>query len=76
MQNRFAGDIGDYGKYGLLRALAKLPLRLGVIWYLTPDGDSGGNRTGYLQMPERFRSCDRPFSILSPSFAKASVTCP
>ena len=28
MQNRYVGDIGDFGKYGLLRAVVK-PLRLG-----------------------------------------------
>jgi hypothetical protein len=58
MQDRFAGDIGDFGKYGLLRALARPPLRLGIIWYLTPDGDSGGKRREYLDRPGRFRSCD------------------
>jgi hypothetical protein len=58
MQDRFAGDSGDFGKYGLLRALARPPLYLGVIWYLTPDGESGGSRTEYLRNPERYRSCD------------------
>ncbi len=43
MQNRYVGDVGDFGKYGLLRTLC-LPgtdgskgLRLGVVWYLVPD---------------------------------------
>jgi hypothetical protein len=58
MQDRFAGDIGDFGKYGLLRALAHPPLRLGIIWYRTPDGSSGGDRRGYLDRPGRFRPCD------------------
>jgi hypothetical protein len=58
MQDRFTGDIGDFAKYGLLRALAPPHFRLGIIWYLTPDGDSGGNRREYLDSPERFRSCD------------------
>ena len=41
MQNRYVGDIGDFGKYGLLRALfcsegpdSGQRLRLGVVWYL------------------------------------------
>jgi hypothetical protein len=59
MQDRFAGDIGDFGKYGLLRALAGSPLRLGIVWYLTSDGDSGGNHREYLDRPERFRPCDQ-----------------
>lgn len=38
MQDRYAGDIGDFGKYGLLRALCGEDehgpaLRLGVLWY-------------------------------------------
>ena len=38
MQDRFVGDIGDFGKYGLLRALtgtypeAEPRLSLGVVW--------------------------------------------
>lgn len=58
MQDRFVGDIGDFGKYGLLRALTGLwpplppkdRLSLGVVWYVpdkqtiaqTPD-DHGQN---------------------------------
>ena len=67
MQNRYTGDIGDFGKYGLLRALTASgeadPLRLGVVWYLTPPEDNrdgqqrnylrAGNRTG-----EQLRQCD------------------
>ena len=39
MQNKYVGDVGDFGKYGLLRRLAcpeftESPLSLGVIWYL------------------------------------------
>ena len=45
MQNQYVGDIGDFGKYGLLRHLTGMredpkpidPLRLGVVWYLFPD---------------------------------------
>ena len=45
MQNKYVGDIGDFGKYGLLRHLTGMtdsaapgdPLRLGVVWYLYPD---------------------------------------
>jgi hypothetical protein len=41
MQDRYFGDVGDLGKYGLLRALSGLneepQLRLGVVWYLFPD---------------------------------------
>ena len=37
MQNRYAGDIGDYSKLGLLRALHLAGFSIGLNWYLTPD---------------------------------------
>lgn len=66
MQNRYVGDIGDFGKYGLLRALTgpTPPLRLGVVWYLFPDeSNSGDGRlTGFLSKSDhnyqRFCTCD------------------
>ena len=37
-QNRYVGDIGDFGKYGLLCAPAQEePLSPGVNWRLFPD---------------------------------------
>lgn len=30
MQDRYAGDIGDYGKFGLLKALQAEGFRLGI----------------------------------------------
>lgn len=48
MKNQYVGDIGDYGKYALLRALA-CQHSVGVNWYLTPgDGRSDGKFTEYL----------------------------
>ena len=58
MQNRYTGDAGDYGKYGLLRTIcghrpdSELPkLSLGVLWYLTPDEthNQDGKHVSYLQ---------------------------
>lgn len=70
LQNRYVGDVGDFGKYGLLRALC-LPdsdggasLRLGIIWYLTDDEthNSDGRHIGYLESTPKnqlaFRTCD------------------
>lgn len=50
MQNRYVGDIGDYGKYALLRSIVGTGLALGVNWYLTPDENhnSDGKHTSYL----------------------------
>lgn len=71
MQDRYIGDLGDFGKYGLLRALcpsanavAGADLSLGMVWYLFPD--EGNNNDGrYVQYldptasnEEQFRSCD------------------
>ncbi len=56
MQNRYAGDIGDYGKLGLLRSLSRTGLRIGVNWYLTPDEDHNGD--GRYTDYDSFRSCD------------------
>ena len=72
MQNRYVGDVGDFGKYGLLRSLIGVgaaedtgqSLRLGVAWYLYPDEshNSDGKYTGYLlhntDSHARFRKCD------------------
>ena len=67
VRHHFVGDVGDFGKYGLLRALtgawpaAEPRLSLGVVWYL-PGGATGsaddGQKLSYLNQPSRFRSCD------------------
>jgi hypothetical protein len=71
MQNRYVGDVGDFGKYGLLRALC-LPgsdatrLSLGVVWYLVPDEghNADGKHTAFLGAAPanaaEYRDCD-PF---------------
>ena len=68
MQNRYTGDVGDFGKYGLLRALASGEGReqtpMGIVWYLTPDESKSpdGRQTGYLGLDEKkrrqFTQCD------------------
>ena len=59
MQNRYTGDVGDFVKYGLLRALCT-GRRLGVAWYLHPD--QGHNEDGgfvqYLREPDKWRHLD------------------
>ena len=37
MKDQYAGDIGDYTKLGLLRAIQRTGLSVGVNWYLTPN---------------------------------------
>ena len=60
MQNRYTGDIGDYGKLGLLRVLHSSELSIGVNWYLTPDESHNGDgrHIGYLNK-EQYQACDK-----------------
>lgn len=49
MKNQYVGDIGDYGKYSLLRAFAEAGIKIGINWYLTDDdGSNDGKIKGYL----------------------------
>lgn len=52
MQNRYTGDIGDFGKLGLLRVLQKAGFTIGVNWYLTPDENHNqdGKHTNYYDL--------------------------
>lgn len=59
MQNRYTGDIGDYVKLAIVRAL--MPgRRLGVGWWLYPDESHNrdGRHTGYLGQAEAWRALD------------------
>jgi hypothetical protein len=60
MKNQYVGDINDYRKYALLRALAGPgDIRIGVCWMLTPDdGRRDGGKINYLDDPSRYRSYD------------------
>ena len=59
MQNRYAGDVGDFGKIGLLRQLAAAGYHIGVNWYLAPDEshNEDGKHIGYLSS-KQFDGCD------------------
>lgn len=69
MQNHYVGDVGDFGKYGLLRGIfQKIPAcKLGIIWYLVSNGygdrKNGSNDGRYIQYldeehKDRFQECD------------------
>ena len=71
MQDAYVGDVGDFGKYGLLRALcARDPhgeaLRLGVLWYrcggASGEGSGDGSHTDYIFSPsyqeQLLQQCD------------------
>ena len=60
MKDQYFGDVNDYRKYGLLRALvAGDNLRLGVCWMLTqPDGRTDGKFLAYLEQSNKHRHRD------------------
>ncbi len=70
MQDQYVGDVGDFGKYGLLRAITQPSitktggsetLSLGVVWYRHPDEQNNdGSKINYLGTSKQanFRSCD------------------
>ncbi|MBU2602243.1 MAG: hypothetical protein KKA32_08765 [Actinobacteria bacterium] len=60
MKNQYFGDVNDYRKYGLLRALqAPACLSLSVGWMLTPDdGSIDGRFRRYLREPGNWRHHD------------------
>ena len=65
MQHRYVGDVGDFGKLGLLRTLLSgSELRLGVAWYLVPNEahNDDGKHVTYLkpQNVSRYKDCDPP----------------
>lgn len=62
MKNQYFGDVGDYGKYAMLRCLAEAGIRIAVNWYLTDtvgekDGTNDGRFTTYLKK-NQFRRFD------------------
>ncbi|MDR7855742.1 hypothetical protein [Tissierella sp.] len=61
MQDRYAGDVGDFGKIGLLQKISESGLSIGVNWYLTykPEehNKADGKHIGYLTNSQ-FKDCD------------------
>ena len=64
MQDRYAGDVGDFIKLGLIRHLAAADLAFGVNWYLTPDEahNADGKHVAYVEPENRrhasLKACD------------------
>jgi hypothetical protein len=58
LKDQYVGDVNDYLKYALLRALAKQD-EMGVVWMLTPDdARMDGQKLRYLTEPQKYRSVD------------------
>lgn len=66
MQDRYAGDIGDFGKFALLKELENQGLSVGVNWYKTDPLESERKSDGsfkqddgkHIDIPEKMRACD------------------
>jgi hypothetical protein len=56
MRHEYFGDVGDFGKYALLTALAREDLQLGVVWYL--NGSTESNNDGLFTDYTHLRSCN------------------
>ena len=62
MKNQYFGDVNDYRKYGLLRAISlDTDWNILVAWMLTPDdgGPDGGKRK-FLKAPDTWERYDSP----------------
>ena len=59
MQDRYAGDVGDFVKLGLLRALSP-GRKLGLAWYRFPDEEHNGDgrHVGYLEQADLYAGLD------------------
>ena len=62
MQNRYAGDIGDYGQFALLRAMEAQGLKLGVNWYLAKTLPSEIHDDGKYRIPSQYAELDPELS--------------
>ena len=65
MKNQYFGDVGDYGKYGLLRFIAKHGVTIAVNWYLTPNDQSNdGHIRSYLAKSRNRKYDPELFDVL------------
>lgn len=80
MQDRYFGDVGDFGKYALLRRLCsraeEVPVRLGVVWCLYPDEThtNDGRHVSYLYGTE-FRNLDDDLLAVLRSIVESGRRC-
>ena len=78
MQDRYVGDIGDFGKIGLLKVLQAQGLSIGVNWYRVEPMDTERKADGsYKQedgkylIPEKLQACDTSLAEKLTKIAKS-----
>ncbi len=65
MKNQYVGDVGDFGKYSLLRAFSGNGIKVGINWYLTENDESNdGKFTSYLDEESMRRRSPEVFDAL------------
>ena len=62
MQDRYAGDVGDYGKFALLRAMEAQGLTVGVNWYLARTLPSEIHDDGKYRISSQYEELDPELS--------------
>ena len=79
MQDRYAGDIGDYGKIALLRELQSCGLSIAVNWYLAEPLDmerkadgTFKQEDGKYRIPEKMMVCDKALSDILTGIADSA----
>ena len=78
MQDRYAGDIGDYGKIALLREMHAKGLSIGINWYLVETLENEKNvdgtykqKDGKYLIPEKLKDCDKELACELTKIAKS-----
>jgi hypothetical protein len=66
MQNRYVGDIGDFVKLGLLRALSP-GYQLGIVWYMVADEAHNGDGRHIDYLDDRKRRDGEKWRWLDPA---------
>ena len=75
MQDRYVGDIGDFGKLGFLRALEIAGLSLGVNWYYTtPSGSEKIQGDGRHLIDQKYFDCDQNLASTLYKLSKSPST--
>lgn len=59
MQDRYAGDIGDFGKFALLKALSAAGFKIGVNWYRTCPQSFEKQDDGKYHIPQKYFPCNQ-----------------
>ena len=79
MQDRYAGDIGDYGKIGLLRELQARGLSVGINWYRVDPleaerkiDDTFKQADGKYLIPDSLKVCDGVLADILTGIARSS----